>query len=339
MEKIIATFLRFAEQEAQGKSPIYAYWCRQIVTNEPLLNLISHIPPTQPKPNLFFASVQHLAMQKETPLKQVFDKPQDANLEQSFQLLIAFCAEYQQELLQLFQTKLVQTNEVQRASYLYPLLSEISAQAKKPLTLIEIGTSAGLLLNVDHYHYSIHQGETITLGDQTSPLTLQAKNLGEPIVFTQKPIIQNRIGIDLNIINLHDEAQYQWLQSLIWPELIERKVNLAIARRIHQQCEKQLLTGDFTALLPKLLVDEAYKATQIVIFHTHVANQFPTQLKADLLELLAQMSNQHSIYHIYNNIYDADLHVDFINQGVTQSKKTLQQTDGHGKYFYWKHGL
>lgn len=27
MEKIIATFLRFAEQEAQGKSPIYAYWC------------------------------------------------------------------------------------------------------------------------------------------------------------------------------------------------------------------------------------------------------------------------------------------------------------------------
>lgn len=145
-------------------------------------------------------------MQKETPLKQVFDKPQDANLEQSFQLLIAFCAEYQQELLQLFQTKLVQTNEVQRASYLYPLLSEISAQAKKPLTLIEIGTSAYLLLNVDHYHYSIHQGETITLGDQTSPLTLQAKNLGEPIVFTQKPIIQNRIGIDLNIINLHDEA-------------------------------------------------------------------------------------------------------------------------------------
>ncbi|MCH7321508.1 DUF2332 domain-containing protein [Solibacillus sp. MA9] len=339
MEKLKATFLRFANNEAKGKSPLYEYWCRRIITHEPLLNVIMHIPQTQPKPNLFFSAVQYLAVQSETALKQVFDNPKDANLEQSFQLLIAFCTEYQIELIQLFQTKLVQTNEVQRASYLYPLLSEIAAEVEKPLTIIEIGTSAGLLLNVDHYHYNIQQSETITFGDEISPLTLYAKNLGDPIVITQKPIIHNRIGIDLNIIDVNDEEQYLWLQSLIWPELIDRKLNLERARPIHEQCEKQLLTGDFTALLPKLLANEAYKATQIVIFHIHVANQFPSQLKHDLLELLQYLSKQHSIYHIYNNIYDADLHVDFINQGQTISKKTLHQTDGHGNYFYWKQGL
>ncbi|WP_341323243.1 DUF2332 domain-containing protein [Solibacillus sp. FSL H8-0523] len=336
MEKLIATFQRFAEMEAHGRSPLYEYWCQRIINHEPLLNLITHIPQTQPKPNLFFASVQYLALQKETPLKQVFEHPQEANLEQSFPLLIAFCTEFQHELIQLFQTKLVQTNEVQRASYLYPLFSEIAVETKKPLTLIEIGTSAGLLLNVDHYHYQIKQQELISFGDETSPLTLVAENFGDPIPFLEKPVILNRIGIDLNIIDVNNEEQYEWIQSLIWPELKERKMNLNQARYIHAKCEKQLLTGDFTALLPTLFANEAYKETQIIIFHTHVANQFPAQLKTDLLELLERLSNEHGIYHIYNNLYDPDLHVDLIEHGVTTEKKTLQHTDGHGNYFYWK---
>ena len=35
------------------------------------------------------------------------------------------CSEYEEALIQLFHTRLVQTNEVNRASYLYPLFDEI----------------------------------------------------------------------------------------------------------------------------------------------------------------------------------------------------------------------
>ena len=336
MEKLIVAFQRFAHDEAEGKSPLYEYWCNKIISHEPLLNLIKNIPISQPKPNLFFASVQYLSMKNPCLLAAVFKEPEHVDFEKSFQLLVQFCMEHQQALIELFQTKLVQTNEVQRASYLYPIFSEIAAAVNKPLTLIEIGTSAGLLLNLDYYHYEINQNPSITFGNANSPLTLRAENLGQPLLKLQKPLIHMRIGIDLNIIDLEDEEQYQWLNCLIWPELKHRKTNLEIARQIHRQCPKKLLAGDFREILPNVLKNEMSKESQIVIFHTHVANQFSNELKDDLMQLLNELSTEQSIYHVYNNMYDANLHVDLIENHNTTSTRTLKNTDGHGNYFYWE---
>ncbi|MGE7952720.1 DUF2332 domain-containing protein [Lysinibacillus xylanilyticus] len=336
MEKLILTFQRFAHYEAKGKSPLYEYWCNKIISHEPLLNLIKNIPISQPKPNLFFASVQYLSMKNPCLLTAVFEEPEHVDFEKSFQLLVQFCMEHQQALIELFQTKLVQTNEVQRASYLYPIFSEIASAVNKPLTLIEIGTSAGLLLNLDYYHYEIKQNPPIYFGNTNNPLTLQAENLGQPLLKLEKPIIQTRMGIDLNIIDLEDEEQYQWLNCLIWPELKHRKTNLEIARQIHQQCPKKLLAGDFREILQNVIKDEMYKESQIVIFHTHVANQFSIQLKDDLMQLLNQISTKQSIYHVYNNMYDANLHVDLIENRIITSVRTLKNIDGHGNYFYWE---
>ena len=60
--------------------------------------------------------------------------------------LFHICMEHQQALIELFQTKFVQTIEVQRARYLYPIFSEIASAVNKPLTL-KFGTSVGLLLH------------------------------------------------------------------------------------------------------------------------------------------------------------------------------------------------
>lgn len=335
MEKLIAAFNRFASQETKNKSPLYEYWCGRIITNEQLLNLIKHIPEIQPKPNLFFGSVQYLSVQKETPLKQIFENPFELNLDESFQLLISFCSQHEEELLHLFQTKSVQTNEVQRASYLYPIFSEIAEAAKQPLTLIEIGTSAGLLLNLDGYHYEIEQEPPISFGNENSPLTLFGKNIGMTIASVKNLDISQRIGIDLNIINLQNPDEYLWLKSLIWPEQFERKENLEKARTIHLHYSKLLLSGDFKDLIPPLFENPELKDSQIIVFHTHVANQFPLQIKEDLLATLERLSYIQTIYHVYNNMYDCDLHVDFIDQGVTESFKILKNTDGHGNFFSW----
>ncbi|MEK4385483.1 DUF2332 domain-containing protein [Solibacillus sp. FSL W7-1464] len=335
MEKLVAAFRRFASHEAKNNSPLYEYWCERIITNGQLLNLMMHIPETQPKPNLFFGSVQYLSAQKETPLKQIFENPYEVNMEESFQLLIDFCIQHSDELLQLFQTKSVQTNEVQRASYLYPIFSEISEETKQPLTLIEIGTSAGLLLNLDGYRYEIDQEPPISFGNENSPLTLFAKNYGTPITSVENLDISQRIGIDLNIINLQDSDEFLWLKSLIWPEQIERKENLEKARTINRQYSKLLLNGDFRIFIPSLFDTHDLKDSQIIILHTHVANQFSAKLKAELLAMLQQLSHIQSIYHIYNNMDDADLHVDFIDEGITKTVKILENTDGHGKFFLW----
>ena len=335
MKDLVTAFTRFASHEAKNNSPLYEYWSQRIQTDEQLLNLIMHIPKSQPKPNLFFGAVQYLSAQIETPLKQLFENPNVVDLEESFQLLTDFCTQHSDELLKLFQTKSVQTNEVQRASYLYPIFSEIAEEAKLPLTLMEIGTSAGLLLNLDGYRYEIEQEPPISFGNENSPLTLLAKNNGSPLTSVKNLNILHRIGIDLNIIDLQDSDEYLWLKSLIWPEQLLRKENLDQARAIHRQYPKLLLTGDFRKLIPSLFESHEFKNSQIIIFHTHVANQFSATLKSELLTLLQQLSHIQSIYHVYNNMEDKDLHVDFIDAGITKTIKILENTDGHGKFFSW----
>ena len=332
--QIISTFNRFAEMEAKDNSPLYEFWCHRIVQDDFLLDLIEHIPKTQPKPNLFFASVQYLALRSRRPLAHCFLHPEETEFETSFHLLKDFCKENKHELIQLFQTKKVQTNEVQRAAYLYPIFHEIFKRSNKPLTLIEIGTSAGLLLNLDYYQYEIHQSDPIHYGAKGSSLQIHAKNLGDTLIGIDTFEIKNRLGIDLNIIDLKEEEDYYWLQCLIWPEQQKRKENLKKAREIHLNCEKTLLEGDFRKLIPQY-IGELNEETQIVIFHTHVANQFPLELKEDLLSMINNLSSKTPIYHVYNNMYDQHLHVDYINSNETTNLKVLKNTDGHGLYFYW----
>ena len=42
------------------------------------------------------------------------------------------------------------------------------------------------------------------------------------------------------------------------------------------------------------------------------------------------ISTKQSIYHVYNNMYDANLHVVLIENRNTTSTRTLKNTDGHG---------
>ena len=123
MEKLKKSFLRFAQMEARGKSALYESWCLQLIGDEQLLNLATNIPVDQPKPNLFFASVQYLSYKKHDPLIRFFQETPSIDFEASFFQLKRFCRSYERELIELFQIKLVQTNEVNRASYLYPIFS------------------------------------------------------------------------------------------------------------------------------------------------------------------------------------------------------------------------
>ena len=83
----------------------------------------------------------------------------------------------------------------------------VAAKSLKPLTIIEIGTSAGLLLNLEHFHYHIEQQPPIQFGQFNSPLKIYAKNLGNPLSTLPPLSIASRIGIDLSIVDTQDEEQ------------------------------------------------------------------------------------------------------------------------------------
>jgi hypothetical protein len=106
---------------------------------------------------LFFGAVHYLLLKgADHPLKDFYPSivSNPKSYEDSFEYFKDFCLTHRNEIESILKTKLVQTNEIRRCAYLYPIFCTIYEKVKKPLALIEIGTSAGLQLLWDKYSYS-----------------------------------------------------------------------------------------------------------------------------------------------------------------------------------------
>ncbi|AND41465.1 DUF2332 domain-containing protein, partial [Cytobacillus oceanisediminis] len=335
-EALSRTFLTFAERECKGSSLLYEYLSNKIARDDGLLEICSNAPEGQPIPNLLFGAVHFLLLKgMEHPLKEYYpsivNNPKSYN--ESFELFKDFCFKYRDEIESILKTRLVQTNEVRRCAYLYPAFCTIYEKAKKPLYLVEIGTSAGLQLLWDKYSYSY--GQNNIYGSIDSKLNITAEIKGEitPILHSTPPPVSARIGLDLNTIDLNDIEENLWLKSLIWTEHSERLFMFEEAANYIKENPISLIDGDGISLLSKY-VEKVPKESVICIFHTHVANQMPLEMKKNLLKTVKDIGKVRDVFHIYNNVQDRYLHLDYYLDGI-ESQNTIAETDGHGRWFEW----
>ncbi|GGN56151.1 DUF2332 domain-containing protein [Oceanobacillus indicireducens] len=145
--------------------------------------------------------------------------------------------------------------------------------------------------------------------------------------------VSTRIGFDLNTIDLNDEEEKLWLKSLIWPEHRERLFMFEEAAGYMKEDPVRLVDGDGISLLSKY-VEEVPEDNVICIFHTHVANQMPKKKHDQLLQTVETIGEKRDVFHIYNNIQDKYLHLDYYLDGV-EYRNTIAKTDGHGRWFEW----
>ena len=258
-----------------------------------------------------------------------------SELEQSFPKFKEFCMVYKNELISLLQTRLVQTNEVRRCSYLYPSFCFIYEKVQKPLSLIEIGTSSGLLLLWDKYSYSYGSNETY--GETESIVHIKSEIIGEvsrPLLLLKSPPVSSRIGVDLHVNDLLNQEDYLWLRSLIWPEHKERAALFERAMSCLKKHPLELIEGDGVALLPEIAA-KAPGHSALCIFHTHVANQFSKDAKLALLKTIQKLGQTRDVFHLYNNMFDSKLHLDYYINGKEHSE-TIAETDGHARWFRWE---
>lgn len=229
---------------------------------------------------------------------------------------------------------MVQTNEVRRCAYLFPTFNYIFQLGKKPIALIEIGTSAGLQLLWDKYSFSYGTDEVY--GDENSEVRIKAEVKGENYPFLNGKIapVVSRIGIDLNTIDLTDEEDYLWLKALIWPNHMERRRLFEQAAKIVEKTTLMLIEGDGVELLPSIS-KEISQNYAICVFHTHVANQMPLEVREKLLDQIKLIGADREIFHVYNNIQDKELHLDYYIDGK-EFTNTVGETDGHGRWFSWE---
>lgn len=329
-------FHRFALNECKGSSPLYESLSLNISKDEDLLRLCLHANNGQPIPNLLFASVHYLLLKgyehllREYYPSLVKEPKQEGNV---YPIFKDFCFTFQEEIKELLQTKRVQTNEVRRCAYLYPLFCFIFEKTKTPLALIELGTSAGLLLLWDEFAYSY--GDEKVYGNQHASLHLQTeiRGSGIPPLLKQSPPVSTRIGIDLHVVDVTNQDDAMWLTSLIWPEHQERLAYLEKAIHQFHITKPTLIEGDGVELLKVHSLNIPENET-LCIFHTHVANQIPDEVKYELMKTIEEIGQTRDVFHIYNNIWDRLLHIDYVLDGK-EHKCVIGRTDGHGRWFEW----
>lgn len=335
-EILSKTFLTFAERECKGSSLLYEYLSKKIAYDEEILEICSNSRVGQPVPNLLFGAVHYLLLSgKEHPLKEFYPTivSNPKLYSESYENFKDFTHNYQNEIESILKTKLVQTNEVRRCAYLYPAFCTIYEIARKPLALVEIGTSAGLQLLWDKYSYSY--GQTKIYGNKQSKLNISAeiKGVNVPILHSEPPPVSTRVGLDLNIVDLKNKEERLWLKSLIWPEHKERLYMFEEAASYINDDSLRLVDGDGISLLLEH-VGNITEESVICIFHTHVANQIPLEVKKRLIKMVEDIGMNRDVFHIYNNIQDRYLHLDYYFNGE-KSQNTIAETDGHGKWFEW----
>ncbi|MCT4778419.1 MULTISPECIES: DUF2332 domain-containing protein [Exiguobacterium] len=336
-DQIAQAFIKFAANECRGSSTLYELLSNEVATDVSILTLCERANPGQPIPNLLFGAVHYLLLSGHQhrlgdyyPSVSNEAKEVDQELFPSFQ---QFCATYETELVALLQTRLVQTNEVRRCAYLYPVFGMIYEHSKHTLALVEIGTSAGLQLLWDQYSYRYDNNEPV--GNVTSSFEITAEVIGEgrPRLNLPLPPVRERIGFDLNIVELTDADEQLWLKALIWPEHVARLELFEQASALIGSQPMELIQGDGVRLL-KPRVDSIDRDTIVCIFHTHVANQMSLETKYELLHQVDLIGENRDVCHIYNNVQDKLLHLDFITDG-RKSEFVLAETDGHGRWFNW----
>jgi hypothetical protein len=311
-------FRQFARFEAASSSPSYARLARFVAENEALLALLDELEPDKRQPNLLFAAVRFL------------DGPID-----SADRFGEFIDESWGDLSQLMSGRSTQTNEAARTATFLPLL----ARLRGPLTLIEVGASAGLCLYPDRYSISYNGGPPLT----ASPVQIPVTTTGAVPIPDRLPTIAARIGIDLNPLDVNNAEDLAWLNACIWPEHQARRARLAAAAAIVAADPPQLVRGDLVAEIDGVL-DAIPAGTTAVVFHSAVLYYLDPDARS---EFTARVRGHHCVVWISNEAPGviADLSTDLAPPTLATSPAyfivalngttTVGISDPHGAWLNW----
>jgi hypothetical protein len=180
----------------------------------------------------------------------------------------------------------VQTNEVQRCYGLLPAFLTLARDSGRPLDLVELGPSAGLNLLWDRYRY-VYDGSA--WGAEVAPLVL-AGELRGPLpdgLLDVEPVVNRRLGIDLNPVDVTTEEGSLLLQCFVWVGQTARLERLRLAIEAVRADPPELVRGDYVELLPEVLAARNRDALTVV-FETastmYLSDEQRTALDATLDE-------------------------------------------------------
>jgi hypothetical protein len=310
-------FRIFAQGAARDGAITYDAICRGIADDPDILALIGEAPVRQRRPNLLLAAVHFLLLGgAEHPLAAYYDTVRSMaggdpagppDLDQVAAVFKDFCLSHRTELLELIAVRSTQTNEVGRCTALLPAFNVIARRYPpgQPLSLLDLGTSAGLNLLFDSYAYSYAQrsdGALVHAGRPGSEVHLECTVRSElaRLPALHLPPIATRTGIDADPIDPTSDDGAHWLLACLWPDNVTRFTRLREALTVARTtaAPPTVYRGDIIDDLAGV-VDGIPDDGPLVVFHTWVAAYLSPQRQEDLVQAIRALSSRRTVHHLY----------------------------------------
>ncbi len=259
-------YRRFADEEAPGRSDLYADWASGVADDPEMQRVLARIPENRRQPPLVFAVTRMLGVSLGR-----------------YDAWRAFVLARADEVVRECGDRRLQTNEPLRLAPLLPVLSEIDG----PIALLEVGASAGLCLYPDRYSYRFVGADgrmraALDPADGPSPVVLQSRVDG-PLPAVRMPDIAWRAGIDLAPLDARDDRDRRWLQGLVWPGEEGREQRVRAALDIAASDPPRLVAGDALERIDALAA-EAPRGATLVITTPGVLVHIPRETRTALVE-------------------------------------------------------
>lgn len=267
-DELAVRFRNFADAST-ARAPLYRHLSASIAEDPEVAALLNAAPDEQAIPVLLFAAVHHLVLEDPgSPLAAFYpnltDSPADGDPYPEFR---RFALAHGDEIREIVRTRHTQTNEVGRCALFLPALGLVADEVGA-LSIVDVGTSAGLNLVLDQYSYEFDPGGRV---GAPSAVHLVCSTRGAPPVPATMPVIAGAVGLDAQPIDVHDDDGVRWLEACVWPDQADRFHRLLAAVDLVRQHGVDVRCGDAVSDLAPL-VREAAAAGHPVVMNSWVLN-------------------------------------------------------------------
>lgn len=364
LEEIRRRLRWFADKHAATISPLYSHLAGHAADDDDIAGLLTATETESADATLLFAAVQRV-LQSE-PFHELTNYYPSLGGSYgpdggTWPLFRTFVLERADRVRELVATRVTQTNEVRRAALLYPAVTLAAKQAGKPVALLEVGASAGLLLGMDTYgyRYQTQQAGQLAAGPARSAVGLHCALALAP--GATLPTIPKRLstaaklGLDSRPVDLADEEQYAWLEACIWPDQPERLRLFGAAAAAQRKTPPELVAGDAVDDLP-IVAARIPAEVPLVILTSNVLWLFSDERRRAFAAALDALATGRPLWWVSQEGYRAGLELFLPGredlrpgdseqtfgvlglvrwQGGTPTATALAKTAWHGERMEW----
>jgi hypothetical protein len=182
----------------------------------------------------------------------------------------------------------VQTNEVGRCTGLIGGFLVVAAETRLPLTVLEVGASAGLNLRFDRFRYA---SGGAGWGDPESPVRFEDIFDGAAPPFDAPLSVTERRGCDASPLDPRSEEDRLTLMSYVWPDQEGRFELLRAALEIAASDEVTVERAGAAEWARRMLA-ERRQGVATVLYHSVVVQYLPAEEGAALHDAITEAGRQ-----------------------------------------------